>query len=493
LSSLYKKLAGQTFIYGFGTIFTRILNYIILTPYLTRELEITEYGVFTDLYAYAGVVLVLLLYGLETGFFRFANKSYYKKNEVFSNALLSVVFTSVFFLVVIQIFIAPISDFLKYPNNSIYIQLFSYFLAFDAISAILMAKLRNDEKPIKFSIINITNVVVSVLLILFFFEVVPRVEGFERLHAISDKHGLVVYVFIANFFASAVKLVLLLSELKGIKLSLNISLLRSLLIYSLPLLVSGLGGIINEMFDRIIYKFVEPSKTIFLTEIGIYGAVYKLAVLITLFIQMFRYAAEPFFFNLQNTKDSKEIYGNVLNYFLIFTLAIFLFIIFYLDILKYFIDIKYHVGLHVVPIILASNVLLGLLFNINFWFKISGQTKYAIIIMITGAVITILINVLFIPKFRYVACAWAHLLSNASMLLLSYFLGQRHYAIKYNLKRIFFYIVLAAGLFVVQNVLKTYDKYNLFIGTILLILFVAIAIRKENLLNVLFHGNKSSK
>jgi len=474
-----KKIAGQTAVYGLGTIIARVLNFVILTPYYTRRLLPEDYGIFTDFYAYAAVLLIVLLYGMETGFFKFTKDKAFNGNTVFGNALTSVGITSLIFFVVVLISKDSIASWLKYDDFPHYVVLLAGILAIDSISAILMAKLRLDDKPLTFSIINLINVVVTIMLVVTVFDILPSLNTeFEILKSVESK---VVFVFYANLSASAVKLILLFAVVKNIKITINREVITKMLQYSWPLLISGLAGSLNETLDRIIYKFIVTDQSEAFYELGIYGANFKLAMLIILFIQMYRYAAEPFFFNLLDEKGSNEKTAVVTEYFVIFTVFVFLVITLFTGWFKFFIGVDYREGIGIVPIVVFANVLLGLLFNINFWFKLSGKTKYAILIMGTGALVTIFINILFIGKYGYWACAWAHLASNLSMVLLSYTLGRKHYPIDYNIKKIGFYIGLGLLIFfahtiISQNMLKIH--FTSFVGVIL---YASIVFKKEKI------------
>jgi O-antigen/teichoic acid export membrane protein len=295
------------------------------------------------------------------------------------------------------------------------------------------------------------------------------------------------YVFIANLIASALLLIILLPEYIKIWFPVDKHLLNELLRYSLPLLVVGLAGMLNETIERILLRFFLPEKYNVLFEIGIYGANYRIALLMTLFIQMFRYAAEPFFFINYTKRDAKEIYANILKYFVIFCLIIFLFVMVYLEWIKYFIDSKFYSGLHIVVIVLAANMILGILFNVNMWYKLTGKTLYGVYITGIGALLTIVLNIIFIPKYSYLACAWIHLISNTVMMTITLLLGNRYFRINYDYKRIGEIIAVAIVLYVVFVIAKTNNSlYNFLIGTLVFSTFLFYSFKREKLLTVFF-------
>ena len=492
--SVYRKLGGQTLIYGLGNIVPRMLNYAILTFYYTRRFSVEQYGMITELYAYVAILLVILTYGMETGLFRF---SYVKKDiqEVFNVSFLSVTVTSILFILIILLGFRKISVWIEYESNSEYIALLGATVAVDAITSVIFAKLRMEEKIRRFAIVKILNVLITIILVMMFLEIMPRIGFIQKLDFYNKhlKNIEVGYVFIANLIASIILLIILLPDYKKIRLKINFGLLKPLLKYSMPLLVVGLAGQFNETIERILLRFFLPEGSNVLFEIGIYGANYRIALLMTIFIQMFRYAAEPFFFINYGRKESKEIYANVLKYFVIFCMIIFLFVIFYLDFIKHFIAQKYYEGLMIVPIILIANIILGMLFNVNMWYKLTGKTFYGIYITGMGALLTVLLNIIFIPKYSYVACAWIHLISNAIMLTITLMLGNKYYRIPYEYKRIG-EIILVAGICYLIFIFTKSEVvlYNILIGTALFILFIFYCIKRENLITIFFSKGHES-
>lgn len=487
----YKRFGRQTIIYGLGSIVPRLLNYAILTPYYTYKFEVQEYGIITELYAYVAILLVVLTYGMETGYFRFSTDKK-KTGAIFSTSAISLFITSSLFVIAVYVFIEKISRLIEYNANQEYIKWLAVIIAIDAFSAIFYAKIRMAEKVVKFSVLKIIGVLLNIFLIIAFLEILPIISNASDkswINIVYNKNIGVGYVLVANMISSIVICFILLFELKNIKIKFDPRLYRSILKYSYPLLIAGLAGIFNETIDRILLKHILSPEYDKLYEIGIYGANYKIAVLMTIFIQMFRFAADPFFFSSYKEKESNEIFANILKYFVIFCIMIFLFITLYIDVVKYFISPKFHEGLHIVPVILFANMLLGILFNINFWFKLSGKTGFAVLIIGTGAIITILLNIIFIPYFSYRACAGVHLTSNLVMLVLSYFLGRKYYKIDYDIKNILFYILLGAVIFFINLLIKTENiVYNIIIATVLLIPFIYLAERREKLTLIFIKG-----
>ncbi len=486
MSNPYKKLGGQAIVYGLGNIIPRILNYAVLTVYYTRKFPPEKYGIITELYAYVAILLVILTYGMETGLFRFSAAQDDKKDS-YATILSTVVITSSLFAICVILFNKDIAHWIGYKGNSGFIIFLGLTLSLDAICSIVFAKLRIENKVRRFATIKIINVLATVILVFFFLEFLPHLSFITQSHFYARymQHIDVGYVFIANLLASFIVLLIMLKELTQIKLSINRPLLRKILIYSLPLLVSGLAGIFNESIDRILLRQLNPDKGRALYELGIYGANYRIAVLMTIFVQMFRYAAEPFFFNLTGQKESREVYANILKYFTIFLTIIFIGVALCIDFFKLFIDRSYYEGLKIVPVVLVANVFVGMLFNVNMWYKLSGHTLYGVYITGLGAGFTIILNIVFIPLYGYFACAWIHLITNAIMLGLTYFYGQRLYKINYDLKSILSYLALGIGLYFLGRWIQGDSAIlNVTIGIIIVGIFVFICNKREKLFDI---------
>lgn len=487
----YRVLGGQTLIYGLGNVVPRILNYAVLTVYYTRRFAPSEYGVITELYAYVAVFLVILTLGMETGLFRFASKTG-TSGVAFATALKAVSFVAVIFFFCAWIFSADIGRLIGYPNNPEYIVYVAGFLSLDAIGAIVFARLRIENKVRMFAAFKIFNVLITVAFVFLFLELLPRLNFFTQLHFYNSIYRFigVGFVLIANLIASLVQILVMGRYLVKDWFRFDWLQLRDMLVYSIPLMIAGLAGMFNEAVDRVLLRhFLPPGKDP-LFELGIYGANLRIAVLMTLFIQMFRYAAEPFFFGKSNEKDVKKLYANVFKFFSIIMFALFLFISGTLDIFKHFISGAYHEGLYIVPIVLAANVILGLLFNVNMWYKLTDKTIYGLIITGSGACITVFLNVVFIPLFGYYASAWIHLIANFFMLIATYLFGQRYYPIPYDLKSLFLYVVLVVfGFVLIQLLYSENAVFNVLIGLLITAAFVFVANKRESLLKIFFtHG-----
>jgi O-antigen/teichoic acid export membrane protein len=453
-----KKLAGQTAIYGLGTILSRLLNYL-LVPFYTHRfifdsslLSQSDFGIITELYAYVGILMVMLTYGMETSFFRFAQKEE-NRNKVFSLSLLSLIITTSIFLMTIWFFLTPISQLIGYENFKILIILLSSILAIDILTAIPFAYLRMENKAMRFSGIKFINVLVNIILNFFLLFVL---RYFAERHADSFLGNLfeadrkVIYVFISNLLASFTSLILLLSVFKKFRFVWDWQLLKKMLRYTYPLLIIGLAGMINDMGDKILLKHLisipdgmTDVNTYVNNQLGIYGANFKLAILMTLFVQMFRYAFEPFFFNMEKEQNAQKVYADVMKYFIAFSLLLFLGVSMYLDIFKYFIGDSYWAALSIVPVILMAKLFYGIFVNLSLWYKLRELTLYGAVIGIVGALITLVFNMILVPRFGYNGAAWTHLSVYVSMVLISYLWGRKYYPVPYELNKILLLFAIA--------------------------------------------------
>ncbi|MBI4648990.1 MAG: oligosaccharide flippase family protein [Bacteroidia bacterium] len=479
-----KELAGQTMIYGFGTIVPRLLNFLLLTPFYTRIFAREEFGIFSELYSYSAILLVILTYGMETAYFRFTGTEQ-NHSKVYGTALISLLSTSFLFLVLLFLFSSPLSHLIHYEHNPEYIIYFSIIISSDAFTSIIFAKLRYENKPLKFAVIKLLNIFTIIFLVFFFLWYCPakiKSNPDSVLSLIySEKIG-VGYAFIANVAGSLLEIALLFHEIIRTQLGFSFKLLMKMLSYSWPLIIVGLGGQINENIDKILLKYLLPGGSNNLEQVGIYSAAYKIAVFMTLFNQMFRYAADPFFFSHAKDKDSKSLYADVMKYFIIFGLLIFLCIMLFIDFVKYFIGENFHEGLFIVPIVLAANLFFGILINLSIWYKLKNLTVYGAYLSIFGALITLIINIIFIPIFGYAASAWATFLCYFSMTLLSYFWCMKFFPIHYDLKSIFFYFAIAAIFYIFSIFLNNYfQPFNLILNVLFILLFIYIAFTREKI------------
>ena len=409
------------------------------------------------MYSYVAFLVILLTYGMETAYFRYTNKNTSNEFNVFSTVVKSVFTTSLLFVSLAIVFQQSLADLMKYPNHSEYIVWFALIVSMDALSSIPMARLRSLNKPMKFASVNLINVGVNIGINYFFLAYcMPNYQAGTTNWLIDTLYSPEIgvgYVFIANLAASGVKIILLLPSLVKLPGKFDKVLLRQMVGYALPLLIAGLAGIINETLDRLMLKYMlydVKGEEYTMIQLGIYGACYKLSIIITLFIQAYRYAAEPFFFSQEKEKGSKKIYALVMNYFVIVCASIFLGVMMFLDLIKHFIpNDEFWVGLQVVPILLMANVCLGIYFNQSIWYKLSDKTKYGAYIAIGGAIVTVSLNLVLIPIYGYLGSAWATLVVYASMVVASYIFGQKHYPIPYNLPKVLGYIALSIILFFV--------------------------------------------
>jgi O-antigen/teichoic acid export membrane protein len=463
-----KRLAGETAVYGLGTIIPRLLNYF-LVPFYTRVFEQDAYGQITELYAWVGIVMVFLTYGMETAFFRYAELEKDSK-KVFNTATSALLITSLSFIALISLFLGDVSAAIEYQGHQEYIILLGIVVAIDAFTSLPFAYLRYQNKAKRFSLIKILSVLLNVTLNIFFIVLLPKmsISSLESVAALNGDNR-IVFVFLANLFSSLLSLLLLLPEMRSFRLRIDRVLLKKMLSYGLPILIVGVGVMINEVADKILLKYFLVDKAAAHAQIGIYGANYKLAILMMLFIQMFRYAAEPFFFRESGKTDAKEIYSKVMTYFVIFTWMIFLGVMLYIDIFKYFIGPGFWEGLVIVPIVLMAKLFLGIFYNLSVWYKLTNKTLYGAAIALTGAFITIALNVYLIPKIGYMGSAWANFFCYLSMMLISFFWGRKIYKVDYNLLKILLYSGLAVGLYFISISLKiSADSTHILINTLLM-------------------------
>lgn len=480
--SAIKKLAGQTAIYGLSSIVGRLLNYL-LVPLYTRIFAQAEYGVVSELYSYSSFLLILFTYGMETAFFNFMQKEE-DKEKVYNTSLSAVLYTSFFLSGVMILFSGTFADWIKYPQHPEYVTWLALIIAFDAIAAIPFARLRQLNKAKRFAALKLVNIFLNIGFNIFFLILCPKfLKGdagfFTRIanSFYSPTIGL-GYVFISNVLASGITLLMLFPQFKNINYKPDIKLLKEMLWYAFPLLIAGFAGMINETFDRAVYKYLAPNPKTALAELGVYSACYKLSIIMTLFIQTFRYAAEPFFFSQQKNEDKKRVYANVMKYFVITCSLIFVSVMLYIDIIKIFIGEEFRSGLAVVPILLMANLCLGVFYNLSMWYKLTGQTRYGAYFSIAGGVATIILLFVLIPKFGYMGAAWATLITYALMMILSYITGQKNYPIPYDVGGSLLYVALALLIYLAAAGLeKVFSLDGILLGvvnTILLLVFAAI-------------------
>jgi len=464
-NNLFKGLAGQTMIYGLGTIVPRLLNYLLLTPFFTRVFNTEAYGTFSLFYAFSSFSLVMLLHGMETTYFRFSVHN--DEQKTYNHALFSTTLFASAFLIFILLFRNQVAGWIEYPNNVNYIVCFGFIIFFDVITAIPFARLRNQNKALKFSIIKLINVSISILLNIFFY-VVCRNSDNSFLASLYDPEVNVGYAFFSNLVASVVSFLLLLPEFKTFRPEISFVFYKSMLKYTWPFILIGASGMINEVFDKIFLKFIHCEGMNPLEQVGIYSANYKIAVLMTIFIQMFNYAAEPFFFKKSVSSDAKESYRVVMDYFVIFCLLIFLMVTMYIDLFKHFIGKDFHGGLDIVTVILLANMFLGIYYNLSVWYKICNKTICGAVISVIGAVLTLILNILLIPILGYWGCAIATIACYFVMVVICYLWGHKVYPVNYNVGKLTAYTLLALvtlyfrNCFAIDNSLLSYSVSTLF-------------------------------
>jgi O-antigen/teichoic acid export membrane protein len=476
LKNPIQQLAGQTAVYGLGIVLPRLLNYLLLTPFYTRVFEKATYGVITELYAYVVFLLVILTYGMETGYFRYASNSE-EKEKVYSTVLATLFLTSSLFIFMVMLFSGSLGSWMGYGSNPEYIRWLAVIVGVDAFTAIPFARIRLYNKAGKYAAIRIVEVSVNIGLNLFFLYYCPRHPDSEIVTLLYREEVGVGYVLISNMIASLVKLVILSAEIAAsFRSAFDLKMLRIIFRYSYPLLIAGLAGTVNEALDRVLLKHMIPANQFPMEQLGVYGANYKLAVLMTLFVQMFKYAAEPFFFARSSDKNARELYADVMIFFVIAGLIIFLMVNIYMGTFILFIGASFREGAHIVPVILLANLVMGMFFNLSIWYKLTNKTWIGALLVLIGAGVTIVVNVMFIPRFGYVASAWAHLLCYSIMVVLSYLWSRKYFPIPYKTVRILIYIGLALVIYLFNELfLQDAEKFRELYGSLLLALFGAIA------------------
>jgi len=474
-SNPIKSLAGQTLVYGLGTFVPRLLNYF-LVPFYTRVFDEQAYGQITELYAYIAFFMVLLTYGMETAFFRFARKK--DSSAVFNSAFSLLLFTSAVFLLLIVLFGAQFSSLIGYAEVVPIVIIMLLIVAVDAINALPFALLRQQQRPARFTFIRISNVVVNIGLNLVFLVWLREQTGILTETIFGRQASLAIWVFISNLISSLLSTFMLLPLLRQFRLRYDRKLLREMMAYALPILVVGLAGMVNEVLDKILLKYLVPSDNMPMRQLGIYGANYKLGILMTLFVQMFRYASEPFFFSKAGEKKAPELFARVMHYFNLAGLAIFLLVMLYIDLFRHFIGPAYREGLFIVPIILIANLFYGIYFNLSIWYKLTDRTADGAKLAMTGALITIVFNLILVPVMGYAGAAWATLFCYASMALISYLWGQKVYPVPYKTASFLGFLALSIFLYAMSVWLSPESMIlRLAFNTLLFLIYLLMAAR----------------
>ena len=463
LASIFKDTA----IYGMSSIIGRFLNYL-LVPLYTAQLTAASggYGIITNIYAYVALVLVLLTFGMETTYFRFTNKTHTDSETVYGTTLMSVGTVSLAFVVVVLLLLNPISELMGYGEHPEYVGVMAVTVAIDAFLCIPFAHLRQQKKAMKFAALKLLNIVVSIALNLVYFYFMDGKD--------------VAYAFYINLVCTVMLAVCLITEYTGFRWKLDTKLLRTMLSYSWPILVLGIAGILNQAADKMLFPYLYKGADM-QAQLGIYGACSKIAMIMAMITQAFRFAYEPIVFAGVKDKDQHEMYAQAMKYFIIFTLLAFLMVVGYLDVLKYIIGADYWVGLRVVPIVMAAEIMMGIYFNLSFWYKVIDKTIWGAIFSGIGVAVLLVVNVIFVPQYGYMACAWGGFAGYGVAMLISYVVGQKYYPIDYPLKDIGIYVTLALVAFFVMTVVRDSQPlwFSLAVNTAFVLLFMTVIIKRD--------------
>ena len=460
-------MAKDTAIYGLSSIVGRFLNYLLVPIYTTAlSAQSGGYGVVTNVYAWTALILVILTCGMETGFFRFANNGKDDPIRVYSTTLLFVGSGALAFLALCLLFLEPIAGVMGYADHPWYLGMMVVVVAMDAFQSIPFAFLRYQKRPLRFAFLKLLFIFLNIGLNLGYY---------------SFLHGTEVgMAFLFNLVCTSVVMLCMLPQLRGFRYVFDRELCRRMLRYSLPLLVLGIAGILNQVIDKMIFPYVYPDPDRALVELGIYGASAKIAMIMAMLTQAFRYAYEPFVFGKTKDKDNKEMYARAMKFFIIFTLLAFLAVVFYLDLLRYLIGRDYWSGLRVVPIVMMAEIFFGIYFNLSFWYKLIDETRWGAYFSLIGCTVLVVVNLVFIPRYSYMACAWAGFAGYGVAMALSYVVGQKKYPIRYDLKGIAFYVLLAAVLYGAAEWVPIHHlALRLLYRTLLLLVFVAVVVRRD--------------
>ena len=478
-----KSLAKDTAIYGLSSIMARFINYL-LVPIQTAKFNAAggQYGIITNVYAYVALLIILLTYGMETTFFRFMSKEGEEPKKVYATTLKTVGFTSLLFALIVIVFLNPIAGVLGYTDHPEYILVMYLTVAIDAFTAIPFAYLRCKHRPVKFATLKVLNITFNIILNLLYLVVLPYFKF--NLFGIYDANFSldVVWIFYINIFCSVATMLMLGKELVALKNPFDWATCKRMLSYTWPLLVMGLAGQLNQCASQIIFPYVfDGTAAEARTQLGIYGACIKIAMIMVMITQAFRYAYEPFVFGKSKDKDNKETYAKAMKFYIIFTLLAFLCVMGYMDILRHIVGRSYWEGLEIVPIVMAAEIMFGIFFNLSFWYKLTDRTIWGAYFSGIGAVVLISMDILMIPQFSYWACAWAGFVSYAVSMVLSYISGQKYYPINYPIKDIIVYFVVAALLFVGISLanaqLPTFAA--LAINTLLIVAFIVFIVKRD--------------
>jgi len=476
-----KKLAKETAMYGVSSILGKFLNWMMVPLYTYVLASSADYGIVTNLYAWTALLLVMLTYGMETGFLRFANKNKEEVGKVYSTTLIAVGTTSTIFALCCIIFSHPIANAMGYANHPEFIAMLGTVVALDAFGCIPYVYLRFKNRPVRFVALNLFAIFVNIFFNIFFLVVCPwlMVKAPDLISWFYNPTYGVGYVFIANIFSTALVTIALLFDVFVVKFEFDKALLKKMLQYSLPLVVLGIAGIMNQTLDKILFPFLMDGKR-GASELGIYGATSKIALVMTMFTQAFRYSYEPFIFAQKKDKNSLETYADAMKYYILIALFIFLGMVLYMDIFKYVIQRSYWVGLKVVPIVMFSFIFQGIFFNLSLWYKLTDKTYFGALFSVLGTIIIVAMNVILVPVYSYMGCAWAALACYFVIMLISYYYGQKHMPIKYDLKTIGLYTLVTILLYGISTFINTPSTIlNIGLKSILMVAYLVLLVKRD--------------
>ncbi|MBR3529082.1 MAG: lipopolysaccharide biosynthesis protein [Bacteroidales bacterium] len=482
-TSSLKKIFSDSVVYGLSSIVGRFLNYLLVPLYTYKLVSSGEYGIVTNMYAYTALLLVVLVFGMETTFFYFANQRKEQHLRVFSTATWMVGFVAACFLGLVFLFIQPLASALDYADHPEYIKIMASVVAIDAFQSLLFAYLRYQGRAWKFASLKLLFIFLNIGLNLFVFLVAPHwAESHPGWMGWYDTSKEVYYIFLVNLICTASVTLGFLPELRHLRHGVDFGLVRQMLRYTWPLLLLGLAGILNQVADKICFRFLMPGEAGD-KQLGIYGACVKIAMIMAMITQAFRYAYEPFVFGAGKGKESKESQALVMKYFVMFTLLAFLAVVANMGLLRHIINPQYWEGLNVVPIVMMAEIFMGIYFNLSFWYKLIAKTWWGAIFSATGCVVLLAINFIFVPRYGYVACAWGGFFGYAVCMVFSYLVGQRQNPIPYPVKTIGCYFALALTLYAaMQELMPEKEWASIVTGNALLLVYVGIVAYNERAL-----------
>ena len=468
VNSSMKSLAKDTAIYGLSSIIGKFLNYLLVPLYTYALARTADYGIVTNIYAWTALLLVILTYGMETGFFRFANHEDYDPRTVYKTSFITLLCTSALFTMLVIIFHQPLANVLGYPDHSEFVEMMFATVAIDAFACIPFAYLRYQKRPIVFAALKLLFVLLNI--------------GFNILFLVVLGKNDVFYVFLSNILATTIQTLCLLPLTLPKGGQFSVPVLKEMLRYSLPLLILGVAGIMNQTLDRILFPYLYTGADA-QAQLGVYGACFKVAMVMMMFTQAFRYAYEPFVFAKHKDRQSVEAYADAMKYYIIFSYLILLLVIFYLDIFRYIISSAYWDGLKIVPVVLWTYVFQGIYFNLSFWYKLTDETKWGAYFSLIGLVITLVLQIVGVPRIGYWASCGSSLVCYFCIMLLSYFIGQKKAPIPYDLRSIGLYTLLTVVLLGVYYAIRIQTHWNMWIlmaiGTVLLGIYLFVLTRKD--------------